>query len=127
MLFKIQKVHSYCETCSCEGAHKAKADLLNFKLRLHSVTVSKIFLFESYDCNNLVQAFKMDKALVEKVEKKMEEITHQEASLEERTSGSELAKPNGQNNKYEGDTVDIDNVLNICVLLVIPPGVVWTI
>ena len=58
----------------------------------------------------------MELALVEKVEK-MEEITHQEPSQEERNSESGLAKPDGQNKKYEVNTVDIDGLLNICILL----------
>ena len=40
----------------------------------------------------------MELALVEKVEK-MEEITHQEPSQEERMSVRDLAKPDGQNNR----------------------------
>ena len=46
----------------------------------------------------------MELALVEKVEMKMEEITHQEPSQEERNSESGLAKPDGQNKKYEVNT-----------------------
>ena len=68
----------------------------------------------------------MELALVEKVEK-MEEITHQELSEEEGISESGVAKPDGQNKKYEVDTVDIDTNPDICVYLPFVPGVVWTI
>jgi len=48
----------------------------------------------------------MELALVEKVEK-MEEITHQEPSQEERMSEPDLAKPDGQNNRCGMDYLAI--------------------